>query len=372
MSSVCTIFALDKVKQERRMADQIRIKDIAERAGVSVGTVDRVLHNRPNVSRTSLEKVRRVLKELDYQPNMYASALAYNRSYSFHLIMPKHASEAYWQEIEEGALKACETRRDFRINIKISYYTRLENETFIKAYEGCLSENPDGVIIVPASLEITQQFTDRLHERNVPFVLLDSYMPELNPLSFYGQDSLSSGFFAARMLMLLAAKDREIMLMKMTKDGKVASQQQDSREAGFRHYMRSHHNKVTIHELSLPLDGNKEIYEEKLEDFFSRHNGIHHAITFCSKAHIVGEFLLRTNRRKVQIMGYDMVQKNADCLRKGSISFLIAQHAYMQGYYCVETLFQAIVLKKEVSPVNYMPIEILNKENVDFYQRTIL
>ena len=71
-------------------------------------------------------------------------------------------------------------------------------------------------------------------------------------------------------------------------------------------------------------------------------------------------------------MGYDMVQKNADCLRKGSISFLIAQHAYMQGYYCVETLFQAIVLKKEVSPVNYMPIEILNKENVDFYQRTIL
>ena len=83
-----------------------------------------------------------------------------------------------------------------------------------------------------------------------------------------------------------------------------------------------------------------------------------------SKAHIVGDFLLKTNRRDVQIMGYDMVEKNARCLREGSISFLIAQHAY--------TLFQAIVLKKKVTPVNYMPIELLMKENVDFYRRTQL
>jgi LacI family transcriptional regulator len=68
-------------------------------------------------------------------------------------------------------------------------------------------------------------------------------------------------------------------------------------------------------------------------------------------------------------MGYDMVEKNAECLRQGSISFLIAQHAYMQGYECVETLFDAIVLKREVNPVNYMPIELLTKENIDFYRR---
>ena len=84
----------------------------------------------------------------------------------------------------------------------------------------------------------------------------------------------------------------------------------------------------------------------------------------------MGQFLLRTNRRNEQIMGYDMVPKNADCVRRGSISFLVAQHAYMQGYACIETLFQAIVLKKEVTPVNYMPIELLTRENIDFYRRT--
>ncbi len=62
------------------MAEKIRIKDIAERAGVSVGTVDRVLHDRPNVSKPARKKVEQALKEMNYQPNMYASALAYNKS----------------------------------------------------------------------------------------------------------------------------------------------------------------------------------------------------------------------------------------------------------------------------------------------------
>ena len=99
---------------------------------------------------------------------------------------------------------------------------------------------------------------------------------------------------------------------------------------------------------------------------------MHHCITFGSKAHIVGDYLLRKNRRDIQIMGYDMVEKNAKCLQQGSISFLIAQHAYQQGYSCIETLFRAIVLKKKVEPVNYMPIELLAKENMDFYRRTQL
>ena len=79
------------------MNEKIRIKDIAERAGVSVGTVDRVLHDRPNVSKPAREKVERALKEMNYQPNVYASALAYNRTYKFALLLPKHESEAYWE-----------------------------------------------------------------------------------------------------------------------------------------------------------------------------------------------------------------------------------------------------------------------------------
>ena len=113
--------------------EKIRIKDIAERAGVSVGTVDRVLHERPNVSPKALAKVKKALEEMDYKPNRYASALAYNKSYTFFMLMPKHESEAYWQEIETGATEATERFRDFRVSKKVVYYNRFDIDTFAKA-----------------------------------------------------------------------------------------------------------------------------------------------------------------------------------------------------------------------------------------------
>ncbi len=349
--------------------DKIRIKDIASRSGVSVGTVDRVLHNRPNVSKDAREKVEKALKEMDYRPNVYASALAYNKKYLFYFIIPKHESEAYWQEIEDGAMESCERRRDFHVTVRVKYYSRFDLDTFKTVAGECLNARPDGVVIVPSKLDITREFTDKLHEQSVPFVLLDSYMPDLKPLAFYGQDSFCSGYFAGRMLMLIAGRETEIMLMKQMKNSNVASKQQENRETGFRHYMRDHFPDVTITEVNLPLDVDRSEYDSILEEFFKTHPHVHHCITLNSKAHLVGEFLLRSNRRDVQIMGYDMVGKNAKCLREGAISFLIAQHAYLQGYACVECLFEAIVLKKEVTPVNYMPIELLTRENIDFYRR---
>ena len=352
--------------------DNIRIKDIAERAGVSVGTVDRVLHNRPNVSKSALEKVNKALEEMDYKPNVYASALAYNKSYTFYIVLPKHEQDAYWDEVEEGAQACTDFRRDFGVKLKFIYYERFNNAAFTRMVREFLTEKFDGVIIVPTTLEQTAKFTEKLTDRGIPYVLLDSYMPDLKPLSFFGQDSFASGYFAAKMLMLIAAKEKEIALFKQTRDGKVGSKQQANRETGFRHYMVDHFPDTKIIEVDLPLDDEKKDYDGILEKFFAANPGIHHCITFNSKAHIVGEFLQKSNRRNIQIMGYDMVPKNEECVRQGSISFLIAQHAYQQGYASVDALFEAVVLKRAVNPVNYMPIEILTKENVDFYRRTAI
>lgn len=352
--------------------EKIRIKDIALRAGVSVGTVDRVLHKRPNVSEKALRKVEAALKEMNYQPNVYASALAYNKSYVFDIIMPQHDSEAYWSEIEQGACKAVDVRRDFHIDVRFRYYERFNKQSFLDCCNASIASAPNGIVIVPIEIEVTRTFTDTLHEKQIPFILLDSFMPDLRPLSFFGQDSFSSGYFAARMLMLLAKGQKEVMLLKLMKNGHVTSKQQVNREVGFRHYMRDHFPEVTITELCMPFKARRDEYDAMIERFFNGHPDIHHCITLNSKAHIVGEYLLRTNTRDIQIMGYDMVTKNAECMRQGSISFIIAQHGYQQGYSCIDTMFKAVVLKKKVQPINYMPIELLTKENVDFYRRTQL
>ena len=88
--------------------------------------------------------------------------------------------------------------------------------------------------------------------------------------------------------MLIASQEKEIMLMKQTKNGKVASKQQENREVGFRHYMQDHFPQIKILELDLPLDEDKSRYDMILEDFFTKHPQLHHCITLCSKGHIVG------------------------------------------------------------------------------------
>lgn len=55
------------------------IESIAAKAGVSRGTVDRVLHNRGQVKPETAEKVRAVMEELDFQPNALGRAFYLSR-----------------------------------------------------------------------------------------------------------------------------------------------------------------------------------------------------------------------------------------------------------------------------------------------------
>ena len=72
------------------MEDQnYTIKDIAQMAGVSAGTVDRVLHNRGDVSQKSKEKVQKVLDEINYQPNVFAIGLAAKKKYTIKTSMSR-------------------------------------------------------------------------------------------------------------------------------------------------------------------------------------------------------------------------------------------------------------------------------------------
>ena len=94
-----------------KLPERIRIKDIARLADVSVGTVDRVLHGRTGVSEASRKRVEEILKQLDYQPNMYASALASNKKYLFVCLLPQHKEGDYWTDVELGMKRAVETFR---------------------------------------------------------------------------------------------------------------------------------------------------------------------------------------------------------------------------------------------------------------------
>ena len=71
----------------------VTISDVAKAAGVTRGTIDRVLHERGEVSEETRAKVLKVIKELGYKTNVYASMLAKNKSHDIAVILPKRSEE---------------------------------------------------------------------------------------------------------------------------------------------------------------------------------------------------------------------------------------------------------------------------------------
>ena len=104
-----------------------------------------------------------------------------------------------------------------------------------------------------------------------------------------------------------------------------------------------------------------------LDDFFSKHGDIHNGITFNSKAYIIGEYMQTSNKSNFNLIGYDLLQRNVDCLRAGSINFLIAQQPELQGFDGIKALCDHLIFKKEVNCINYMPIDLLSVETIDYY-----
>ncbi|MDR0988162.1 MAG: LacI family DNA-binding transcriptional regulator [Prevotellaceae bacterium] len=349
-----------------KLPERIRIKDIARLADVSVGTVDRVLHGRAGVSKASKKRVEEILKQLDYQPNMYASALASNKRYSFVCLLPAHLEGEYWTAVESGIGEAVMAYSDFNVSITTRYYDPYDYHSFVDAGQTILNERPDGVIMAPTAPQYAWGFAGELRTNDIPYIYIDSNIAEHPSLAFFGQNSHQSGYFAARMLMLLARDEPEVAIFRKIHEGVVGSNQQENREIGFRQYMREHHPSCIIRELDLRAERNDED-GQMLDEFFSAYPKVKNGITFNSKAFIIGEYLQSRARRDFNLIGYDLLQRNVDCLRQGSIFFLIAQQPELQGYNSVKALCDHLIFKKEVPPLNYMPIDLLTAETIDYY-----
>jgi transcriptional regulator with XRE-family HTH domain len=77
---------------------RMTLREIAEAAGISIGTVDRVLHGRGRVSAATKEKVEALIAESDYKPNLVARQLKLNRHYSFACLIPSLGEDSgYWR-----------------------------------------------------------------------------------------------------------------------------------------------------------------------------------------------------------------------------------------------------------------------------------
>lgn len=352
----------------KTIPSKVRIKDIAQRAGVSVGTVDRVLHGRPNVSAASKAKVDKVLNEIDYHPNRMASALARTKDIQVICLLPHLPLGGYWNDVIQGIKLGEQAFADFRLNISITFYDPYNYYSFEQAGQEIITASPDGVILVPPDNKYTARLIDQLEIQSIPFVYLDSEYKARTPLAFFGQHPQKSGFFAAKMLMLLNPQERPVLSFRKKSEGVVGSYQQVKREEGFLEYMHTFHKGCPIHTLDLPAKHPEED-DTLLEIFFAQHPNAYVGVFFNSNSFILAHYLRKKQPHKdFHVIGYDLLAQNIEALQGGSIDFLIAQDPERQGYKSVQTLCEYILFKREPThTIHYMPIHLISKETLPFH-----
>ena len=98
------------------------IKEIAKLADVSRGTVDRILHQRGNVSEKARQKVEDILKRIDYSPNIIARSLKANKKSRIVAIIPSNEHDNYWNQSVNGILEAAKKVKEFNVTIEIKKY----------------------------------------------------------------------------------------------------------------------------------------------------------------------------------------------------------------------------------------------------------
>ncbi|MBK5720479.1 substrate-binding domain-containing protein [Dysgonomonas sp. Marseille-P4677] len=347
----------------------IRIVDIAKLAGVSTGTVDRVLHKRGRVSEEKRAKVEQILKEINYEPNLVARFLASKRSYKFAVIAPTYSEGDYWELVCNGIDRAESEMKKFNISVEYIHFNQYDRESFREAVNLLKGKEYDGVLLATLFGELVINLSKELDEKEIPYIYIDSDIIGQNDLAYFGGDSLGSGNIAAKLLLKEIGINANIFIAHIRFKYKEISVQMKTRELGFIDCLKKSGYKGKIHHIEINPDDYSQT-KKSLEDILSKSDSLVGGIVLNSRIYELVSLLNKIDKslsERTRLIGHDAIERNVNALKNGQVSFILSQRPELQGYDAIKALANYFLFKQLPQKTNFMPIDILIKENIDYY-----
>jgi len=204
-----------------------------------------------------------------------------------------------------------------------------------------------------------------LKKHNIPFVFIDSEIKNAGQISYIGQDSYQSGLVSGKLLDLMLPEGN-ILIIHFAKEMDNQNHLVE-REKGFYDWYKK--NNRTMHQLftcEVP-DTNDENWMEKVKAIIEEKQ-IKGIFATNSKVFFAGRLIEKYGLTDLKVIGHDLVKWNIEYLKKGTVQFLICQRPEEQGYNAINKLFRYVVEKNKISELNYTSIDIITKENIDYYK----
>ncbi len=334
------------------------IKEIADLAGVSRGTVDRVLNNRGSVNPKTAEKIMDIVRALDYRPNKAGIALAaQKKKYKIGVILFSEHNP-FFDEVMAGVCAKASELADIGITT-ITRRVEFDVTAQLAAIDEFLSEGIHGLMFAPYNHPLIQQKIDDLMDQQIPVVTVNTDIEGSRRLAYVGSDYFHGGCIAAGLLALMTSGD--VSLGIVTGSSNVLCHSERIR--GLRHILESSYPRIQVVHILENHDDEFESYaltRQLLDDFPELD-----AIFFAAGGVHGGCRAIQESGLQPKVITFDEVPTTVDMLKKDVISATISQQPFRQGARSLDILFEyltsGMVPEREE---NFVEHSIKIKENI--------
>jgi len=316
------------------------VKEIADLAGTSRGTVDRVLNDRGNVNPELAQKIKDIAARENYQPNQLARALINSRKRIRIGVVIHSVGNPFFDDVLKGIYSRAKKLGIYGLEVSVKQIRGYCAKEQIGAIDELLKEGIDGLAIMPINLP---EIKARLEQLTIPIVTFNTDI-DIRKIAFVGCDYYNSGRISGDLAKLILGRGGNAAIV--VGSFKIFGHQQ--RVEGFVDSVSKTPGIKVIAELENEDDDEqsyaavKKLLEEQEPDL----------IYFAAAGIGGGVRAILESGRDIRILAVDDTEPVHKYLRDGVISATVTQQPYVQGDNAIKILFDYIANNKSPREVN--------------------
>lgn len=306
----------------------LTIRDIAKLAGVSRGTVDRVLHNRGRVDPELEQRVRAIINECDYQPSRVARQLSMRKQKISIGFISRLDQNGFWSIVVRSAAQAERELAEYGITVEKRFFDYCLPETQLQMIDEVVALGISALVIVPLDDPSIRERLQELADSGISVVLLQSELSGFEPMCYIGSDYYIGGQTAAGLMHnFTGGRPLKVALL----NGSRYLSSHSLRRKGFLDEMQAYHTLCEIMETD-DITTDPEYAYRQARELLEKTDEINAVYTVPDNAAAVSRAIRDAGRiGAVTHIGYGMTDATRPCILDGSLSAIIGHRAEQQG-----------------------------------------
>jgi len=313
------------------------IKDIAEALGVSIGTVDRALHGRTDVSPTTRARVLKKAEQIGYQPNIAARSLKLNRRLRIGVYLPREIA-SFFDPLRSGVRAAASAPTGVNVELVFRTFPRLD-EGDLALFTADADQKFDGIIVAPGNPDHIGSTLNALARRKIPVICVASDAPRSERLASVTADAHASGAIAAEIFSRTIQKTGHLA----TITGELTTLDHVEKVRGFAANLAVFAPNLSLLPAIESHEQPKLAYRQTIALLSRRPYPLGIYISTANSIPVLRALEEKNVLGKIQVITTDLFPELIPYIESGKILATLYQRPFTQGKTALELLFRYLI-----------------------------